>query len=57
MRNNLKGSLEDSINLMLAAAAFKFKKLVRQFLDYLLLFFVYIKLRQNTKLSLILRVK
>jgi len=30
MRNYLKGSLRDSINLMLAAAAFNFKKLVRQ---------------------------
>ena len=39
MRNYLKGSLGDSINLMLAAAAFNFKKLMRQLLDYLFLFF------------------
>lgn len=41
MRNYLKGSLGDSINLMLAAAAFNFKKLVRQlqmFLRFLLYF-------------------
>ncbi|MBW2333842.1 MAG: transposase [Deltaproteobacteria bacterium] len=39
MRNYLKGSLGDSINLMLAAAAFNFRKLVRQlqiFLRFLL---------------------
>ncbi|MCJ7581560.1 MAG: IS5 family transposase [Candidatus Aminicenantes bacterium] len=39
MRNYLKGSLGDSVNLMLAAAAFNFRKLLRQLLDYLLLFF------------------
>ena len=39
-RNYLKGSLGDSINLMLAAAAFNFKKLLRQFLNYLLQFFI-----------------
>jgi len=39
MRNYLKGSLGDSINLMLSAAAFNFRKLLRQLLDYLLLFF------------------
>jgi IS5 family transposase len=39
MRNYLKGSLGDSINLMLAAAAFNFRKLLRQLPDYLLLFF------------------
>jgi IS5 family transposase len=38
MRNYLKGSLGDTINLMLAAAAFNFRKLLRQLLDYLLLF-------------------
>jgi len=41
MRNYLKGSLSDSINLMLAATAFNFKKLVRQlqmFLRFLLYF-------------------
>jgi IS5 family transposase len=35
MRNYLKGSVGDSINLMLAAAAFNFRKLLRQLLDYL----------------------
>ena len=40
MRNYLKGSLGDSINLMLAATAFNFKKLMRQLLDYLFLFFI-----------------
>ena len=39
MRNYLKGSVGDSINLMLAAAAFNFRKLLRQLLDYLFLFF------------------
>jgi IS5 family transposase len=38
MRNYLKGSVGDSINLMLAAAAFNFRKLLRQLLDYLRLF-------------------
>ena len=37
MRNFLKGSLGDSINLMLAAAAFNFRKLLRE-LQYFLLF-------------------
>jgi IS5 family transposase len=40
MRNYLKGSLGDSINLMLAAAAFNFRKLMRQLPDYLLQFFI-----------------
>lgn len=39
LRNYLKGSVGDSINLMLAAASYNFKKLMRQLLDYLLLFF------------------
>lgn len=39
LRNRLKGSVGDSINLMLAAAAYNFRKLMRQLLDYLLLFF------------------
>jgi IS5 family transposase len=39
MRNYLKGSMGDSINLMLAATAFNFKKLMRELLDYLFLFF------------------
>lgn len=40
MRNYLKGSIGDSINLMLAAAAFNFRKLLRQLLYYLLLFLI-----------------
>jgi transposase, IS5 family len=39
IRNYLKGSVGDSINLMLAATAFNLRKLLRQFLDYLFLFF------------------
>lgn len=39
LRNYLKGSEGDSINLMLAAAAFNFKKLMRQLLENLFLFF------------------
>jgi hypothetical protein len=35
----------DSINLMLAAAAYNFKKLMRQLLDYLFLFFQAIKVQ------------
>jgi len=39
LRNYLKGTVGDSINLMLAAAAYNFKKLMRQLLDFLFLFF------------------
>jgi transposase, IS5 family len=39
MRNYLRGSLGDSINLMLAATAFNLRKLLRQLLDYLVLIF------------------
>lgn len=35
LRNYLKGGMGDSINLMLAAAAYNFKKLMRQLLEYL----------------------
>ena len=38
MRNYLKGSVGDSINLMLAAAAFNFRKLLRELQDYFFLF-------------------
>lgn len=38
LRNYLKGSVGDRINLMLAAAAYNFKKLMRQLLDYLFFF-------------------
>lgn len=40
IRNYLKGSVGDSINLMLAATAFNLRKLLRQLLDSLLLFFM-----------------
>jgi IS5 family transposase len=43
MRNYLKGSLGDSINLMLAAAAFNFRKLLRQLQDYFLLFLLILR--------------
>lgn len=43
MRNYLKGSLGDSINLMLAAAAFNFRKLLRQLHDILFLFFLILR--------------
>lgn len=39
MRNYLRGSLGDSINLMLAATAFNLRKLLRQLLDYLVSIF------------------
>lgn len=39
IRNYLKGTVGDSINLMLAATAFNLRKLLRQLLDYLFLFF------------------
>jgi IS5 family transposase len=45
LRNYLKGSVGDSINLMLAAAAYNFKKLMRQLLYYLFLFFQVIKVQ------------
>jgi IS5 family transposase len=39
-RNFLKGSIGDSINLMLAAAAFNFKKWMRELAAFLFLFFM-----------------
>jgi len=45
LRNYLKGSVGDSINLMLASAAYNFKKLMRQLLDYLFLFFQAIRVQ------------
>jgi IS5 family transposase len=48
LRNYLKGSVGDSINLMLSAAAYNFKKLMRQLLDYLPLFFQGLKARLHT---------
>ena len=47
LRNYLKGSVGDSINLMLAAAAYNFKKLMRQLLDYLRLVFLALKSQLN----------
>ena len=52
LRNYLKGSVGDSINLMLAAAAYNFKKLMRQLLDYLSLFFQVIKVQGIGSLQL-----
>jgi IS5 family transposase len=49
MRNYLKGSLGDSINLMLAAAAFNFKKLVRQ-LQMFLRFLLYFLFKESVRL-------
>jgi len=49
MRNYLKGSLGDSINLMLAATAFNFKKLVRQF-QMFLRFFLYSLIKEPVEL-------
>lgn len=47
MRNYLKGSIGDSINLMLAAAAFNFKKWMRDFLDFLGLYFIALVLAEK----------
>ena len=49
MRNYLKGSIGDSINLMLAAAAFNFKKLVRQ-LQMFLRFVLYSLVKEPVRL-------
>jgi len=51
LRNYLKGSVGDSINLMLAAAAYNFKKLMRQLLDHLILFFQAIRVQVIHSLS------
>ena len=47
MRNFLKGSVGDSINLMLAAAAFNFKKWMRQLEGLFKLIFIAMILRSN----------
>ena len=52
LRNYLKGSVGDSINLMLAAAAYNFKKLMRQLLDYLFSFFQAVKVQMIGSISL-----
>lgn len=49
VRNYLKGSVGDSINLMMAAAAFNFKKLMTQ-LHLLLRFFVYSLVKEHGRL-------
>ena len=48
LRNFLKGNVGDSINLMLAAAAFNFKKLMRQLLEYLFFRFTVFNSLQET---------
>jgi IS5 family transposase len=52
LRNYLKGSVGDSINLMLAAAAYNFKKLMRQLLDYLRLVFLALKSQLNESIPI-----
>jgi transposase, IS5 family len=52
LRNYLKGSVGDSINLMLAAAAYNFKKLMRQLLDYLFSFFQAIGAQANSSIHI-----
>lgn len=52
LRNYLKGSVGDSINLMLAAAAYNFKKLMRQLLDYLRFVFIALKSRLNESMPI-----
>jgi IS5 family transposase len=52
LRNYLKGSVGDSINLMLAAAAYNFKKLMRQLLDYLFSFFQAIGAQANSSIPI-----
>jgi len=48
IRNYLKGSVGDSINLMLAAAAFNFKKWMREALNFLCLLFFHLFLLNET---------
>lgn len=43
IRNYLKGSIGDSINLLLAAAAFNFKKWMREIKELLFLFFYFLE--------------
>ena len=52
LRNYLKGNVGDSINLMLAAAAYNFKKLMRQLIDYLRLVFLALKSQINESISI-----
>jgi transposase, IS5 family len=46
-RNFLKGKVGDSINLMMAAAAFNFKKLLKQLSYFFRLFFFSVLLANN----------
>jgi len=52
LRNYLKGSVGDSINLMLIAAAYNFKNLMRQFFDYLRLVFLALKAQLNESIPI-----
>ena len=52
LRNYLKGDVGDSINLMLAAAAYNFKKLMRQLLEYLRLVFLALKSQLNESMPI-----
>lgn len=47
LRNYLKGSVGDSINLMLAAAAFNFKKWMRQVQEFLRVIFIAVFLEKS----------
>ena len=49
IRNFLKGSVGDSINLMLAAAAFNFKKWMRQMQELLRAIFMALVLRRKVQ--------
>ena len=52
LRNYLKGNVGDSINLMLAVAAYNFKKLVRQLLYSLRLVFLTLKSQLNESIPM-----
>jgi len=49
IRNYLKGSIGDSINLMLAAAAFNFKKWMRKVAGFLFVLFVLVLNKQHER--------
>ena len=53
LRNYLKGNVGDSINLMLVAAAYDFKKLMRQLIDYLRLVFLALKSQLNESIAIV----
>lgn len=52
LRNYLKGNVGDSINLMLAVAAYNFKKLMRQLLDCLRLVFLTLESQLNASIPI-----